>query len=134
NAAMARPGATALILAPERRKAGPRAGFLSVPTHRGDRLDGHLLRGGAATRTVDHCTSPPFVPIHRTGTSCDVQARLDDGFSTTIAPERQPPRCPPTTVRRPESGPLRMGSRRCPSSAAGPPCRGPDRCSVRHRP
>src|SRR5439155_13295929 len=85
-----RPGETAVVLAPTRRKAGPRAGFLSVPTHRGDRLDGHLLRGGAATRTVDHCTSPPFVPIHRTGTSCDAQARSGDGFSTPVARVRQP--------------------------------------------
>jgi hypothetical protein len=39
----------------------------------GVRLDGHLLRGGAATRTVDHCTSPPFVPDNRTGTPCATQ-------------------------------------------------------------
>src|SRR4051794_29557104 len=40
----------------------------------GVRLNGHLLRGGAATRTVDHCTSPPFVPGHRTGCFCAAQA------------------------------------------------------------
>jgi len=50
-----------------------RTGLRKPSTHRGDRLDGHLLRGGAAT-TVDHCTSPPFVPINRTGTSCATQA------------------------------------------------------------
>jgi hypothetical protein len=38
-----------------------RAGFPKLSHPQGVRLDGHLLRGGAATRTVDHCTSPPFV-------------------------------------------------------------------------
>ena len=43
---------------------GPAFELLTHP--QGVRLDGHLLRGGAATRTVDHCTSPPFVPRNRT--------------------------------------------------------------------
>ncbi len=48
-----------------RTNAGPCGpAFELLTTHRGVRLDGHLLRGGAATRTVDHCTSPPFVPRH----------------------------------------------------------------------
>src|SRR4051794_41717934 len=72
-----RPGGTV----PGAGKPAHRAGFPSVPTCRGVRLDGHLLRGGAATRTVDHCTSPPFVPNHRTGCPFGVQERL-----TTIRP------------------------------------------------
>src|SRR4051794_38027755 len=53
---------------PERTNAGPCGpAFEELPTHRGVRLDGHLLRGGAATRTVDHCTSPPFVRGNLTG-------------------------------------------------------------------
>ena len=48
----------------ESRPIGPAFPKLSHP--QGVRLDGHLLRGGAATRTVDHCTSPPFVPGNRT--------------------------------------------------------------------
>src|SRR5215210_6507959 len=43
---------------------GPAFELLNHP--QGVRLDGHLLRGGAATRTVYHCTSPPFVPRNRT--------------------------------------------------------------------
>ena len=45
-------------------QCGPAFELLTHP--QGVRLDGHLLRGGAATRTVDHCTSPPFVPGNRT--------------------------------------------------------------------
>src|SRR4029079_12427594 len=52
---------------------GPAFELLTHP--QGVRLDGHLLRGGAATRTVDHCTSPPFVPKNRTRTLGGAQAR-----------------------------------------------------------
>ena len=45
-----------------------RAGVRVAYHPQGVRLNGHLLRGGAATRTVDHCTSPPFVPKNRTRT------------------------------------------------------------------
>src|SRR5918994_4321793 len=51
---------------------GPAFELLTHP--QGVRLDGHLLRGGAATRTVDHCTSPPFVPRNRTRTRVRAQA------------------------------------------------------------
>src|SRR4029077_11840674 len=54
---------------PGRTNAGPDGPALELLTHpQGVRLNGHLLRGGAATRTVDHCTSPPFVPGNRTRT------------------------------------------------------------------
>jgi hypothetical protein len=57
----------------------------------GVRLDGHLLRGGAATRTVDHCTSPPFVPIYRTGRPCATQGfgRAPGGPLTSPVDERR---------------------------------------------
>src|SRR4051794_37446360 len=45
-----------------RTSAGPiRAGVRLLTHPQGVRLDEHLLGGGAATLTVDHCTSPPFV-------------------------------------------------------------------------
>src|SRR5688572_24277673 len=52
-------GVAGLADAHERRPC--RAGVRFAYHPQGVRLDGHLLRGGAATRTVDHCTSPPFV-------------------------------------------------------------------------
>ena len=58
-------GAKDIRRAHERRPYADRRSSC-LPTHRGVRLDGHLLRGGAATRTVDHCTSPPFVPRNPT--------------------------------------------------------------------
>src|SRR5688572_11955280 len=61
-----RPGARTPVL------CGPAFELLTHP--QGVRLDGHLLRGGAATRTVDHCTSPPFVPRNRTRCRTRVQA------------------------------------------------------------
>ena len=53
-----------MIRAHERRPDADRRSSAYHP--QGVRLNGHLLRGGAATRTVDHCTSPPFVPGNRT--------------------------------------------------------------------
>src|SRR6266566_6579387 len=60
--------------AQKRRSYSDRRFKLSHP--QGVRLDGHLLRGGAATRTVDHCTSPPFVPDYRTRWSRVAQAEI----------------------------------------------------------
>ena len=51
-----------------------RAGVRVAYHPQGVRLDGHLLRGGAATRTVDHCTSPPFVPGNRTRCACECKS------------------------------------------------------------
>src|SRR4051812_16753736 len=49
-----------------RTNAGPMRAGVRVLTHpQGVRLDGHLLRGGAAT-SIYHCTSPPFVLPNRT--------------------------------------------------------------------
>src|SRR4029077_10543208 len=49
-----------------RKNAGPMRAGVRVLTHpQGVRLDGDLLRGGAAT-VIYHCTSPPFVPGNRT--------------------------------------------------------------------
>src|SRR5205814_10379841 len=50
----------------ERRPEGRRS--ICVTTTQGDRLNGHLLRGGAA-RTIYHCTSPPFVRENGTRTA-----------------------------------------------------------------
>src|SRR2546425_2664670 len=62
---------------PWRTNAGPmRTGVRGLSTAQGVRLDGHLLRGGAATRTVDHCTSPPFVPDYRTRWLRGAQAEI----------------------------------------------------------
>ena len=47
----------------------------SSTTHRGVRLDGHLLRGGAATMFA-HCTSPPFVREHLSRRSPTVQGHV----------------------------------------------------------
>jgi hypothetical protein len=74
------PGSASLARAvswrPGRTNAGPMRAGVRVLTHpQGVRLDGHLLRGGAATRTVDHCTSPPFVPSNRTRCAGCVQER-----------------------------------------------------------
>src|SRR4029453_16514186 len=41
----------------------------------GSSLSDDLRRGGAATTTVDHCTSPPFVHIDPTRCGAPVQAR-----------------------------------------------------------
>src|SRR3954452_973634 len=96
-----RPGATAQ----DAGKPAHWAGFPSYPTHRGVRLDGHLLRGGAATRTVDHCTSPPFVPNHRTGSLFTTQANFV-AAPTQVRPRVGAPERLPTTT-----------------SGARPPCR-----------
>ena len=85
---------------PERTNAGPIRTGVQIASHpQGVRLDGHLLRGGAATRRVDHCTSPPFVLANRI--RCFASTRM---------------RCADRTAR----------SRR-PTAAAGsrPPCRAP---------
>src|ERR1035437_8150234 len=57
------PRGRALFRAHERRPS--RTGVRKLHHPQGVRLDGHLLRGGAAT-TFRHCTSPPFVRGHRT--------------------------------------------------------------------
>ena len=106
----------------------------------GVRLDGHLLRGGAATRTVDHCTSPPFVPENRTRTrerkGGEARASPRSGGGRSAAPTpplRRAPRapgrasgpCPARHGRRAAStddvrGQARCrGSSACPASASG---------------
>src|SRR5258706_8371004 len=69
---------------PERRSSRTGVRFAYHP--QGVRLDGHLLRGGAATRTVDHCTSPPFVPSYRTRWSRGAQAAFDHPEGVGTAP------------------------------------------------
>ena len=110
-------------------------GRLSSCTHpQGVRLDGHLLRGGAATRTVDHCTSPPFVPRHRTGWSGGTQALrsvpLTERCDAAPAPARMDSGAPAGVlpIKPPAGG--RLPPRRAPSGA-GPPCRAPGRPSRR---
>ena len=75
---------------PGRTNAGPGGPAFELLTHpQGVRLNGHLLRGGAATRTVDHCTSPPFVPANRTRTGKRAQegrSRIPRGRSGGDAP------------------------------------------------
>ena len=72
-----------------------------VLTHpQGVRLDGHLLRGGAATRTVDHCTSPPFVPANRTRAVSSARAAMRRSPPPVRPRPPQAPsprRCPPST-------------------------------------
>src|SRR5258706_15490550 len=68
----------------ERRSSRTGVRFAYHP--QGVRLDGHLLRGGAATRTVDHCTSPPFVPSYRTRWSRGAQAAFDHPEGVGTAP------------------------------------------------
>src|SRR5919197_643955 len=66
-----------------RTNAGPISGRRPVaePPAGCSVLDGQLLRGGAATATVDHCTSPPFVRGNPTGTVWLAQAILPSGTS-----------------------------------------------------
>ena len=78
-----------------------RAGVRVLSHPQGVRLDGHLLRGGAAS-TVYHCTSPPFVLGNRTRCVDRVQER-------------------PVAIRRPPAGS---------ASAAGPASSSTARSSV----
>ena len=117
---------------------GPAFELLTHP--QGVRLDGHLLRGGAATRTVDHCTSPPFVPGNRTRTR-DASASVAN--AAPFRAVRRPRGCrpgagPPSTSsarssvgsspgasvrrdarRRPPARARRRGSSACRASASG---------------
>ena len=85
-----------------------RAGVRVLNHPQGVRLDGHLLRGGAATRTVDHCTSPPFVPGNRTRCA-RASARAVSRASGRGAGRPRRSRAP---VRRAPRAPCR-GSGRC---------------------
>ena len=85
---------------------GPASELLTHP--QGVRLDGHLLRGGAATRTVDHCTSPPFVPANRTRCRGCKRARRDPDQAAARSRRRRPTRRAPRAPCR-ASGPRRPG-------------------------
>ena len=66
----------------ERRPvAGP--AFELLPTTRRDRPSDDLRRGGAATTTVDHCTSPPFV---RRSTLPDAARRVQASVRAAVRP------------------------------------------------
>ena len=124
---------------PRRTNAGPMRAGVRVAYHpQGVRLDGHLLRGGAATRTVDHCTSPPFVPTKpypMTGSSARARSGGHGRQAATAAPVRPTRRGPRAPWSRTGSGrrgaggtvtatsgvrPVR-GSSACRASASGRP-------------
>ncbi len=99
-----------------RTNAGPIRTGARVAYHpQGVRLDGHLLRGGAATRTVDHCTSPPFVPGNRTRTRLQAQERPG-------CTPREAEACFPVG-KRARNGPFRGPLARLDAEACFPVCK-----------